>query len=314
MAFMNEYFNISADGDASFRSGFIAVVGKPNAGKSTLINRIIGQKVSIVSSKPQTTRHRVLGVKSGDGFQMVFVDTPGIHKPSHELGKFMEKVYSSEVRDAEMVLFLTDCTHPPGDDDRRAREMLLGSDAPPCPVILVINKIDKAGDDGRRAFREEVSSWGNFTRVMEISALKGAGVDHLVEEIKNLLPSGPPYFPEDTKSDQSIQFKAAEIVREKILSRTRQEVPHSVFVHTEEVREGETPGLKYFRIMIYVEKKSQKGIIIGKGGRLLKKVGSLAREELEFLTGGKVYLDLWVKVKEDWKDRKDLLKSWGYII
>ena len=308
-------FNLESLGiDPSFRSGFVAVVGKPNAGKSTLINRIVGQKVSIVSSKPQTTRHRVLGIKTGDGYQVVFVDTPGIHKPNHELGRFMEKVYSSEMKDAEMVLFLTDCTHPPTDEDCRARDMLFGSQRLACPVLLVINKIDKTTDEKRDTFRQEVASWGDFSRIFEISALEGTGVPELTEEIKSMLPSGPPYFPDDVKSDQSIQFKAAEIVREKILALTRQEIPHSVFVHTEEVREGETPGVEYFRIIVYVEKKSQKGIIIGKAGGLLKKVGSLARKELESLTGHKVYLDLWVKVKEDWKDRKDLLKSWGYII
>lgn len=297
-----------------YHSGFVTVMGKPNVGKSTLINKIVGHKVSIVSSKPQTTRHRILGVKSGEKHQVVFVDTPGVHKPEHVLGKYMEKTYKNELIDADMAILIIEGTHEPTPDDYRARDTITSRMEKTTPRLLVVNKIDVSLPERLEKVRELTASWEGFNDTFEISALKGTGIDKLEKRILNLLPPGPPYFPDDMKTDQNLEFQAAEVVREKILMNTRQEVPHSVFVHTDEVREGETEGVTYYKVMIYVERKSQKGIIIGKNGRMLKKVGSLAREELELITGGKVFLDLWVKVKEDWKDRKDLLKSWGYVV
>ena len=301
--------------DSQLRSGFIVVVGKPNVGKSTLVNHIVGQKVAIISSKPQTTRHRILGVKNAPGVQMVFVDTPGIHKPSHELGKFMEKTYLGEMKNADIIIFMVDATHDLRTEDEIALNHLFGKKgSPSIPVILVLNKIDVAAPMKVIEVEESVKKWGKFLRIFHISALTGDGVDALESCVSDMLPPGPPYFPDDQHSDQRMDMQVSEIVREKVFQKTRQEIPHCVFVHTEEMRDGETEGTRYLRVIVYVERKSQKGIIIGKNGEMLKQIGILAREDLENLLGQKVFLDLWVKVKDDWRDRKDLLRSWGYEI
>lgn len=297
------------------RSGFIVVVGKPNVGKSTLVNHIVGQKVAIISSKPQTTRHRILGVKNAPGVQMVFVDTPGIHKPSHELGRFMEKTYLGEIRSADVIVFMIDATHDLRSEDEIALNHLFGKNGPPdIPIILVMNKIDASSLQKISEVEDSVINRGKFLRTFRISALTGDGVDALESYVSALLPPGPPYFPDDQHSDQRIEMQISEIVREKVFLKTHQEIPHCVFVNTEEMRNGETEGTIYLRVIIYVERKSQKGMIIGKGGEMLKQVGILARMDLEKLLGQKVFLDLWVKVKDDWRDRKDLLRSWGYEI
>ncbi len=298
----------------TFKSGFIAVMGKPNVGKSTLVNTIVGRKVSIISSKPQTTRHRILGVKTDKDYQMVFVDTPGIHYPKHELGRYMEKTYISEYQTADLVLLLVDCTHPPTNEDKKAAQIIFKDGKPAVPIFLVINKIDIPPQDKIEKNSELYKKMGKFDHIFYISALKGEGIDKLLDEILKYLPEGPPYFPSEMVSDQSPELTAAEIVREKILLKTRQEVPHSVFVHTEEMRKGKKGDDLYFYIIIYVERESQKGIIIGKNGERLKAIGKMAREELELIMGKKIYLDLWVKVKKDWKDRKDLLRAWGYDV
>jgi len=305
--------NIQFDYAGQIRSGFVAVVGKPNVGKSTLINTIVGQKVAIISSKPQTTRHRILGVKNGDGYQIVFVDTPGIHRVVHQLGRYMENTYKSEIKNADLIVFLADAAHDAGEEDKIALKILFrGKDVPDVPVYLAMNKIDITDTEVLEKRCEYFESAGKFKKVFRISALTGKGVDELMDYIVQVLPPGPPYFPPGQLSDQSPELQASEIVREKVLENTRQEVPHCVFVHTEELREGATPDLIYIRELIYVERKSQKGIIIGKEGKRLKRIGTLARRELELLFQKKVYLDLWVKVKEDWRERKDLLRSWGY--
>jgi GTP-binding protein Era len=297
-----------------FRSGFVAVVGKPNVGKSSLMNAIVGTKVAITSPKHQTTRHRVLGVKNGDNYQIVFVDTPGVHTPSHQLGKFMEKTYTSEVKEADLVLLLVESTHLPTEEDLKAAQLIFKKEKITVPVFLVITKMDISNKDKIDQIREKTESMGNFTRKFEISALSGSGLKELEKSIVEFLQEGPAFFPPGMNTDQAPDLVAAEIVREKVLMTTRQEIPHSVFVHTEEMRTGAKPEDLYFSMMIFVEKESQKGIIIGKGGEKLKKIGSLAREELEFILGKHVYLDIRVKVKEDWKDRKDWLRSWGYEI
>ncbi|MCE1247762.1 MAG: GTPase Era [Firmicutes bacterium] len=298
-----------------FKSGFAAVVGKPNVGKSSLVNHIVGKKVAIVSSKPQTTRHRVLGVKNYNKAQIVFVDTPGIHNPEHELGKFMEKTYLGEMKDADIVLFIADSTHDIRDEDEIAlKHLFSGKKQPNAPIFLVMNKIDISDPEKLKTREQVFLSKGKFAKVFHVSALTGEGVEEMENQLNALLPPGPPYFPPGQDSDQSQEFQISEIVREKVLEKTRQEIPHCVFVHTEEIREGETPDITYIRAIVYVERKSQKGIIIGKNGSMLKDIGTLARQELEPLLGTKVFLDLWVKIKDDWRDRKDLLKSWGYEI
>jgi GTPase len=304
--------NINNTPEKPYHSGFVAVIGKPNVGKSTLINSVIGAKIAITSSKPQTTRHRILGVKNGGDYQLVFVDTPGVHKPKHELGRYLEKTYRGELREVEAAILVVDGTHPPTDEDIRARDVLFRFETFTRPVFLVINKIDAAKPERLEEAREKYSQLGNFAGIFEISALKKRGLDELEQAIVKILPEGPPYFPPDMQTDQSPEFAAAEVVREKVLMKTRQEVPHSVFVHTEEMREGAKPDDLYISMYIFIEKESQKGILIGKGGSRLKEIGRLAREELEHMFGKHVYLDLRVKVKEDWKDRKDLLRSWGY--
>lgn len=314
---VDDFFNSVSENttDNQLRSGFIVVVGKPNVGKSTLVNYIVGQKVAIISSKPQTTRHRILGVKNAPGVQMVFVDTPGIHKPSHELGKFMEKTYLGEMKNADIIIFIVDSTHDLRDEDEIALKHLFGKDeTPDIPVILAMNKIDVAPPHKLIEVEQSVKKRGKFLRTFHISALTGDGVDALESCVSDLLPPGPPYFPADQHSDQRMELQVSEIVREKVFLKTRQEIPHCVFVNTEEMRDGETEGTTYLRVIVYVERKSQKGIIIGKNGDMLKQIGILAREELEILLGQKVFLDLWVKVKDDWRDRKDLLRSWGYEV
>jgi GTPase len=307
-----DYMNNNSTNEKPYYSGFITVIGKPNAGKSTLVNSIVGTKVAITSPKPQTTRHRILGVKNGENYQLVFVDTPGVHKPQHELGRYLEKTYRGELKEAEAAILVADGTHPPTDEDIRARDILFRFEKFSGPIFLVINKIDAAKPERLEEAREKFTALGNFTQVFEISALKKLGLDELEKAIVKILPEGPPYFPPDMQTDQSPELAAAEVVREKVLMKTRQEVPHSVFVHTEEMRQGAKPEDLYISMYIYVEKESQKGIIIGKGGARLKQIGRMAREEMEFMFGKHVYLDIRVKVKEDWKDRKDLLKSWGY--
>ncbi|MFP4498463.1 MAG: GTPase Era [Vulcanimicrobiota bacterium] len=295
-----------------FHSGFIAVVGKPNVGKSTLVNTIVGQKISIISPKPQTTRHRILGVRTGVNYQLVFVDTPGIHQPEDELGNYMENTYKNEIRDSEIILYVADISHPPTVYDHRTRRLLSELKAENIPVFLAMNKIDIISRERIEKNKSKYMKLLDFNEVFEISALKGIGVADLENRLVSYLPLGPPYFPSDQLTDQSPELLASEIVREKILMKTRQEVPHGVFVHTAEVREGVNSDDLYFNIIIYVERDTHKGILIGKSGNRLKEIGSLARNELEFLLKKKVYLDLWVKVKTDWKERKGLLKSWGY--
>ncbi|MDQ7826104.1 MAG: GTPase Era [Candidatus Eremiobacteraeota bacterium] len=295
-----------------FHSGFIAVVGKPNVGKSTLVNALVQQKVAITSPLPQTTRHRIMGIKNGKGWQMVFVDTPGVRKPRSELDSFMERIYRQESYEADVILFMADASKPCDDEDGQAKRILKAITAGGKKLFLLLNKVDLVAAEAITACREKYNELASFMESFAVSALTGTGLEELEKVLLTHLPEGPCYFPEGTSTDQSMELFAAELTREKILLKTRQEVPHGVFVHTEEFREGKAAGSLYFRIIIYVEKESHKGIIIGKGGRLLKVIGTLARAELEKHTGKEVYLDLWVKIKEKWKDRRDLLRSWGY--
>ncbi len=285
----------------TFKSGFVALVGKPNVGKSTLLNALVGSKVAITSPQPQTTRRRMLGVVHRKDFQIVLVDTPGLSAPHTELGKRMVGAAQSESRDADVVLFLGEITHPPTDQDRAAIEMLGKVQA---PVFLVGSKLDKAKrpEEALELYKELRS----FDEVIPISALKGTNLPALLKAITDRLQEGPPYYPPDQVSDQNDRLLIEEVVREKVLLNTRQEVPHAVAVQVEEMREG------YAAVNLYVEREGQKRILIGKGGSVLKKIGQLAREELELLLGRKLFLELWVKVKADWRDRPDWLRSLGY--
>lgn len=288
---------------SEYRSGFVALVGKPNVGKSTLVNRLVGQKVAITSSKPQTTRHRVMGVVHGDNYQVVLVDTPGLSEPKHALARKMVKYALEEAREADRVLMLAELTHAPTDEDRAVVEKLQR------PAFLVMTKMDLEKKPG---LREQYQALADFEQSFVLSALTGEGVDTLLEALVAELQPGHPFFPADQVSDQNRRILAAEVLREKVLRNTRQEIPHSVAVVVEELRPGETAGVTYINAYFFVERDGQKRILIGQGGKLLKKIGSQAREELEELWGEKVYLELWVKVKADWREREDWLRTLGY--
>ncbi|HEX6989779.1 MAG TPA: GTPase Era [Bacillota bacterium] len=296
-------------GAGRFRSGFAAIVGRPNVGKSTLLNRLVGHKLAIVSDKPQTTRTRILGVINRPGAQIVLVDTPGVHRPRNRLGEQMMRGVRAALGGVEAVLFVVDgAAGPPGPGDRfLAREL-----APmTTPVILVVNKVDAVPgdrvDDVLAAYRD----LGDFRAAVPVSALTGHNLDRLVAALVDLLPPGPRYFPDDMVTDQPERQVIAEFVREQILHLTREEVPHAVAVAVEEMQDrGDRPT--YVRAVIYVERESQKGILIGENGRLLKEIGTRARRELEQRLGTRLYLELWVKVKRDWRNRPGSLREFGY--
>ncbi|MGE0491826.1 MAG: GTPase Era [Vulcanimicrobiota bacterium] len=289
-----------------YRSGFVALVGKPNVGKSTLINRLVGTKVAITSSKPQTTRHRVLGVMHGQEYQIVLVDTPGLMQPRHALGRKMEKWALEESREADLVLFLVELTHAPTAEDRFAAEHLapLGD-----RVWLVMNKLDRCKDE---QVAEQYQALGGYPRSFQVSALEGQGLEQLTQALCEVLPEGDPFFPPDQVTDQNRALLASEVIREKVLHLTRQEIPHAVAVVVDELRPADKPDMLYLSAYLYVERPNQKRILIGKNGQLLKSIGAEARLELEQLWGQRVFLELWVKVKEGWRDREDWLRSLGY--
>jgi GTP-binding protein Era len=294
----------------SFHSGFVALVGKPNVGKSTLVNRLVGRKVAITSKKPQTTRQRMLGIFHGSDFQAVLVDTPGMMLPKSQLHKKMISAASHEAREADMVLWLAEMTHLPTEEDVRVGRMLKDVAETGRPVWLVLTKMDKARDGVAEAYAQ---GFPEASRTFPLSAKTGAGVPDLLKEMVAVLPEGPAFFPPEQVTEQNDRLWLAEIVREKVLSMTRQEVPHAVAVTVEELRpaEGGGEGL-YARAILYVEKDSQKRIVVGKNGAMLKRVGMETRKELEAQWGRSLYLDLWVKVKEDWRDREDWLRIFGY--
>jgi len=293
-------------------SGYVAVIGRPNVGKSTLMNRILGEKIAIVSPKPQTTRVRQLGIYSQPDSQVVFIDTPGIHQPHHKLGEFMVTVATQALQDADATLFVCDLSFSPTDEDRRIADLVTQSGT--STIILALNKIDKLTPDliqprvdaYRRLF-PETADWAT------ISAANGNGVPDLLKRIVKVLPSGPQFYPDDQLSDSAVRDMVAEIIREKVLINTEQEVPHSVAVAIEEFVER-TPKLTYISATIYVERDSQKGILVGKGGTMLKMISSQARVDAEQLLDTKVYLELWIKVLEHWRADDGLLRRLGYRI
>ncbi|ADG83257.1 GTPase Era [Thermincola potens] len=292
-----------------FKSGFVALIGRPNVGKSTLMNKFLGQKLAIMSEKPQTTRNKINGVLTGENYQVIFLDTPGIHKPKHKLGEYMVQVAYNALKEVDLILFLVEATEQEvGTGDRYILEQLQEIKT---PVILVINKIDLVQKDAILPVIDAYTARKQFAEVVPVSAITGANLQALLDNILKYLPEGPKYYPDDIISDQPERFVMAELIREKVLELTRDEVPHSVAVDIEEVtaRKNETV---YVRAVVYVERESQKGIIVGKGGQMLKKVGAFARQDIENLLGSKVYLDLWVKVKKDWRNRANILQGFGY--
>ena len=300
--------------DEPFRSGIVTLVGRPNTGKSTLLNQLIGTKVSIVSDKPQTTRNQVKGVLNRPGHQVVFIDTPGVHKPRTELGRRLNQRSLDALTAVDVTCFVIEATAPVGAGDRFIAERLAEIGA---PVILVVNKIDLAlAEGGPEAIMRQLaaaSGLGDYAAYVPLSAATGEGTDALVGEILGRLPEGPMYYPEGVVSDQPDSFLAAELLREKLLAVARQELPHSVAVTVEEMeeRDGPEPVLA-IRAVVRVERDSQKAIVIGKGGAVIKEAGTAARLELEALLGTKVFLETHVKVEKDWQRRPDALDRLGY--
>ena len=293
----------------SFKSGFVAVVGRPNVGKSTLINHIIKHKVSIVSDKAQTTRNRILCIHTDDECQIVFLDTPGIHKPKHKLGEYMVRAAEGTLKEVDAIIFVVDATEKFGPGEQYILERLQATQK---PVILAINKLDLLED--KEQLLPIITGYNgryNFAATVPISAKEENNLDGLLAEIKKYLPKGPQYYPEDMVTDQPERLIVAELIREKALLQTREEIPHAIAVDIEEMKPRDN-GDMYVRATIYVERDSQKGIVIGKRGALLKEIGAQARADIQMLLGCKVFLDLWVKVKKDWRNRDNILKDFGF--
>lgn len=287
------------------------MVGRPNVGKSTLTNGLIGEKIAIMSDRPQTTRNKIMCVLNTDNAQIMFLDTPGIHKPHHKLGEYMVRTAESTLQEVDVILFVVDAAEKRGAGENYILDLLQKVQT---PVILVINKIDKLQDKGRLfKIMEEYSHLYKFAAVVPVSALTDGQFSELVGEITKLLPEGPAYFPDDVLTDQPERVIAAEMIREKVLRLTRDEIPHSVAVEVEEFKERDEENV-YIRATIFVERDSQKGIVIGAKGGLLKKIGQQARADIENLLGCKVFLDLWVKVKPDWRNQDKALKQFGYNV
>lgn len=292
------------------KSGFIAITGRPNAGKSTLLNHMIGEKVAIVSNKPQTTRTKILGVHTGDDFQVVFIDTPGIHKPHNKLGRRMEKYIYSATQDIDAMIYVVDCNIK-ADELVLEKESLKGLKTAEIPVILAVNKIDTLPKLHLLPILDKLKDLYNFADIVPISAQKGENIPALFDRIKDLLAEGPKFFPDDTITDQPERQIVAEYIREKALRLLNREVPHGIAVEIERMKQREN-GTYEILAAIYCEKQSHKGIIIGKGGEKLKQIGSLARGDIERFLNSKVYLELWVKVKEDWRNKENFISDIGF--
>ncbi len=297
-----------------FKSGYVAILGRPNVGKSTLLNSLLGTKVAIVTDKPQTTRHRIIGVKHLENAQIVFLDTPGIHKEKFELNRYMNEIAFSVIPDADVILFLIDAREGLTEADRKILERIGQEKRKDTKVIVVINKIDGVNKEELLPLIDQISKEFPFVdEIVPVSATRGTNLNRLLELIVKYLPEGPKYYEEHMVTDQPIEQFIAEIIREKIMLLTREEVPHATTVQVINIQPGDkNPDMLVIDADIIVEKDSQKAIIIGKGGQRLKKIGQLAREELEQLLGKRIYLRLWVKVKEDWRSRPEQLRGLGY--
>ncbi|WP_067621973.1 GTPase Era [Alicyclobacillus acidiphilus] len=292
----------------SFKSGFVAIIGRPNVGKSTLLNAMIGQKIAIMSNRPQTTRNRIRGVRTTSEAQTIFIDTPGIHTPHHRLGEYMVDVAMQTLSEVDLILLVVDATAPSHETERQIIKHL---ESVRTPVFLVINKVDAVE---KERLLERIASYQKlyeFDDYIPISALREDQTDLLAALIEERLPDGPKYYPDDMVTDYPESFIISEIIREKVLQFTHEEIPHSVMVEIESM-ERRASDTVYVNATIYTERDSQKGILIGKQGQMLKRVGELARRELEALLGNRMYLELWVKVKRDWRNRPSLLRQFGF--
>ena len=293
------------------KAGFIAIVGRPNVGKSTLINKIVAEKVAIVSDKAGTTRDNIKGILNVKDNQYIFIDTPGIHKPQHLLGEYMTNIAVNILKDVDVILFLIDASKTIGTGDMFVMDRI--NENSNKPKILLVNKVDLISDEQKEEKLKEIEEkLGKFDKIIFASAMYSFGIAQLLEALDPYLEEGVKYYPDDMYTDMSTYRIITEIVREKILLKTRDEIPHSVAVEIIDVERKEGKKDK-FNINIYVERDSQKGIIIGKNGKMLKDIGMEARQEIEDLLGEKIYLGLWVKVKDDWRKKKPFLKEMGYV-
>lgn len=292
-----------------FKSGFVSIVGRPNVGKSTLMNNVVGEKIAIMSDKPQTTRNTIQAVYTDEECQIVFLDTPGIHKPKNKLGEFMVKSATDAFKNVDLVLFVVDDSKKIGPGDRKIIEDLRGIKT---PVILVLNKIDKLEESELFELMQLYSNEDLFKAIVPISALKGRNVNELLKVIGNYLQEGPKYFPDYMITDQPERVLVSELRREKVLHYLNDEVPHGVAVEVERMKSRQDKDIVDISAVIYCERDSHKGIIIGKNGRKLKGIGKSAREDMELLLGSKINLQLWVKVKENWRNLQNYITDFGY--
>ncbi|MGI6065182.1 MAG: GTPase Era [Bacillota bacterium] len=293
---------------SEYKSGFVTIIGRPNVGKSTLLNSILGQKIAIMSDKPQTTRNKIQGFYTTEDVQIVFIDTPGIHKPKDKLGERMVGAAMETLKEVDVILYMVDASAEFG----RGEEFILSRlEKVKTPVFLVINKIDLLAKEKLLPLIEEYSRRYDFREIIPVSALNRDNIDHLLKTLEQYLSEGPQYYPPDMITDQPERAVIAELIREKVLHLTRDEIPHSVAVEVTEVKDREN-GLVDVDAIIYVERDSQKGIVIGKKGELLKEVGRLARIDAEKLLGSRIFLQLWVKVKKDWRNKEVMLRNFGY--
>lgn len=292
-----------------YKSGFVTVIGRPNVGKSTLLNQIIGEKISIISDKPQTTRNKILMVYTKDDFQIVFLDTPGIQMPKNKLGDYMLKISESTLEEVDLITFMVDESAETGKLDKYILEELKNISA---PIILLINKIDKLSNEETLKLIDKYNSMNLFKEIIPISAMNNDNIDKYTNVLRDMLPEGPQYFPEDMITDQPEKFIIAELIREKALLNLDEEIPHGIAVGIERIKERENKGIVDVFATIYCEKESHKGIVIGKNGKMLKEIGKSAREDIEKLLGSKINLQLWVKVEKNWRERDNKVKYFGY--
>ncbi|QNG61178.1 GTPase Era [Metabacillus idriensis] len=295
--------------EKGYKSGFVSIIGRPNVGKSTFLNRVIGQKIAIMSDKPQTTRNKIQGVYTTNDSQIVFIDTPGIHKPKHKLGDFMMKVAQNTLKEVDVVLFMINAEEGYGRGDEFIIEKLQHTKT---PVFLIINKIDQIHPDQLLPLIDQYRAFYPFKEIIPISALQGNNVDTLLEQIESYLPVGPQYYPADQVTDHPERFIISELIREKVLHLTREEIPHSVAVVIDAIERRDNNQSIYVSATVIVERDSQKGIVIGKQGKMLKEVGQRARADIEALLGTKVFLELWVKVQKDWRNKMTQLRDFGF--
>nr|WP_300002213.1 GTPase Era [Tissierella sp.] len=292
-----------------YKSGFISVIGRPNVGKSTLLNEVIGEKISIISDKPQTTRNKIQLVYTGDEFQLVFLDTPGMQMPKNKLGEYMLRASKSTLQEVDVVTFMVDESMDIGSLDSYIIDILKDVET---PIVLLINKIDKMEKEDVAKLIQKYAEMEIFEEIIPISALNNDNIERYIEVLKGLIPNGPQYFPEDMITDQPERFIISELIREKALINLKEEVPHGIYVHIDDVKTRKDGDLMDVFATIYTEKESHKGIVIGKKGQMLKHIGQTAREDIERLMGTKINLQLWVKVEKNWREKDNKVKYFGY--